>query len=260
MDAVSEWIYRALLGLVGVCVGSLLNVIIHRVPLILQGNAPRRVSLWFPGSFCPRCEKALMPGDNIPLVSWIILRGRCRWCREPISRQYPATEAMTMLLTLLTASLLPAGPLLVAAVLLGWWLLALALIDGMHFLLPDCLTLSLLWLGLLCHLGGIVPSVTLAQGVAGAATGYSVFRGLAWIYKSLSGEEGLGRGDAKLLAAGGVWLGWQALPAVLLLASLGGLMTFTVARLWLRRPLSAPVPFGPALSIAIWLLFIWQNR
>ena len=85
MDAVSEWIYRALLGLVGVCVGSLLNVIIYRVPLILQGNAPRRVSLWFPGSFCPRCEKALMPGDNIPLVSWIILRGRCRWCRELIS-------------------------------------------------------------------------------------------------------------------------------------------------------------------------------
>lgn len=165
-----------------------------------------------------------------------------------------------MLLTLLTASLLPAGPLLAAALLLGWWLLTLALIDGLHFLLPDCLTLSLLWLGLLCHLAGIVPSVTLAQGVAGAATGYSVFRGLAGIYKSLSGKEGLGRGDAKLLAAGGVWLGWQALPAVLLLASLGGLMTFTVARLWLRRPLSAPAPFGPALSIAIWLVFIWQNR
>lgn len=255
----SVWAYWALLVMSGLCAGSLLNVVVFRLPLMIQRNDPRLFNLGFPRSYCPHCQLALTPGDNIPLLSWLWLRGRCRECRETISWRYPAIESLSLLITLLVASLLPAGPLLLATLLLSWLLLALAIIDSMHFLLPDSLTLSLLWAGLLCQLAGVLPSVSLEQGIAGAALGYGVFWLLAWGYQIVRGEEGLGRGDAKLLAAGGAWLGWQTLPPLLLLASSLGITVFMLARLVVKRSLSARLPFGPALATAIWLLFLWQN-
>ncbi|WP_455812573.1 prepilin peptidase [Pseudomonas graminis] len=255
----SVWIYWAMLVMSGLCAGSLLNVVVYRLPLMMLRSDTHLFNLGFPRSYCPHCQMSLTVRDNIPLFSWLWLRGRCRGCREAISWRYPAIESLSLLIALLLASQLPAGALLLAALLLSWLLLALAIIDSMHFLLPDSLTLSLLWAGLLCHLAGVLPSASLEQGITGAASGYGLFWLLAWCYQIVRGEEGLGRGDAKLLAAGGAWLGWQALPSLLLLASSLGIAVFMLARLLVKRPLSARLPFGPALAVAIWIIFLWQN-
>lgn len=258
-DSETAWLYRVVLIVAGLCAGSLLNVVVWRLPLMMQRGDSHRFNLGFPRSYCPHCNRSLTLGENIPLVSWLWLGGRCYGCQSAIAWRYPAIETLTLLAMIQAAYLFPCGLLLLVACLLCWMLLALALIDSRHFLLPDCLTLSLLWSGLLCHLTDVLPSVSLAQGVAGAALGYLLFWLLAWSYQLLRGREGLGRGDAKLLAAGGAWLGWQALPLLLLLASSLSIMAFMLARLLLKRSLSEKLPFGPALTVAIWLVFLWQN-
>lgn len=236
-----------LLGCLYLAVGSFLNVVIHRLPLmILQPQA--KVNLCLPASFCPSCRVPLRYRDNIPLLSWLWLEGRCHHCRASISPRYPLVELASLLLGLLLTGLLPLADLPVALVFV-WALLILSLIDWQHQLLPDAITLPLLWLGLLLHCFDLLPG-NLSDAVLGAACGYGLFWLLASGYRHLRGVEALGLGDAKLLAALGGWLGWQPLPMLVLIAACGGIISVLLARWLRRRPLQQSLPFGPWLSLA----------
>ncbi|AUX73668.1 prepilin peptidase [Erwinia pyrifoliae] len=252
--------YWLLLALLGAATGSLLNVVTWRLPLMIGGGARPGFNLWLPASHCPQCKTTVRWHDNIPLLSWLLLKGRCRHCCQPVSRRYPLTEFGTLLLTLALGWLFPPGGLLLAVLLFSWLLLALVLIDAEHQLLPDALTLPLLWLGLSVNLLEWLPHLTLAAAVSGAIAGYLSLALLAQGYRLLSGKDALGLGDAKLLAALGAWLGWQPLPLLLLLASVSGIIWVLLGRLLFRRSLNAPLPFGPFLAAAGLLLLISANH
>ncbi|WP_045051142.1 prepilin peptidase [Chromobacterium violaceum] len=231
--------------LLGLCVGSFSNVVIHRLPIMMlaeQEDDRASLNLCFPASNCPTCDHALRVRDNIPLLSYVLLRGRCAFCGAPISLRYPAVEGVMALMF---------GGL---AYWLGWsWhglgmaglgavLLVLLLIDLEHMLLPDSLTLGLLWCGLLFNLrGGLVP---LPLAVCGAALGYGFFWAVARIAAWIARRESLGMGDAKLLAALGAWVGVKALPCVVVLAAMLTLLGF-----WVTAG-SRRLPFGPGLAVA----------
>ncbi|HEY3983539.1 A24 family peptidase [Cedecea sp.] len=248
-----HWLWLTLLAL---SIGSLLNVVVYRLPLMLQQPDAQRFTLWVPRSHCPECRTPIGWRDNIPLASWLLLRGLCRHCQTTISRRYPLTELSALLLTYIAAWLLPPGPVLFGALVLGWMLLALALIDYDYQLLPDNLTLPLLWLGLLFQLCG--GTVALVDAVIGAMVGYLCLWLLYWAFRLATGRETLGYGDFKLLAALGAWLGWMALPGLLLLAALAGITVTLLARLFFQRPLDAPLPFGPLLALTGWASFLQQ--
>ncbi|QUG77126.1 prepilin peptidase [Erwinia sp. E602] len=248
-----------LIALLGACAGSLMNMVVWRLPrIVLQQEGPE-FSLWLPPSHCPRCRSPLAWYDNLPLLSWLWLRGRGRCCGQQIGLRYLLTEMACVLLSLLMAWIFPADGQLAAALLLSWFLLALSLIDRDHQLLPDALTLPLLWLGIVCQLAGWLPDITLEQSVTGAMAGYLSLWLLATGYRLLRGKEALGMGDAKLLAALGAWLGWQPLPLLLLLASASGIVWLAAGRVLTGRSLAAPFPFGPSLASAGGLLFIAEN-
>ncbi|WP_075182216.1 A24 family peptidase [Pantoea sp. 1.19] len=254
-----EWLLWLLYALAALSVGSFLNVVICRLPQMILSPQPG-YHLSLPASHCPQCRTPIRPVDNIPLLSWLRLRGRCRHCRQRVSWRYPAVELASLLIALLLAAWLPAEGMLLPALILTFFLLALSLIDARHQLLPDALTLPLLWLGLLFSAGFSLSPVTAGDAIIGAASGYVLFRLLAEGYRRLRGVDALGGGDAKLLAAAGAWLGWQPLPQLLLLASCGGLLAAFAARLFWRRPLHRAVPFGPWLAIATEILFLWPLR
>lgn len=235
-------------------VGSFLNVVIYRLPKKII-NPEMRLNLAVPRSHCPECQTPLRLRDNLPLLSWLLLRGRCHHCRRPISLRYPVTELLTLMLSIALAIILPWDQTLIPALLLCWGLLTLALIDIEHQLLPDMLTLPLLWSGLLLKVFAIVPG-SLSDAVLGAAAGYLSLWCLAVIYRHWRDVEALGMGDAKLLAAFGAWLGWQVLPTLLLLAAAGGILVTFGAYLLKKRSLHQPLPFGPYLSLAGASLFI----
>ena len=216
-----------------------------------------RFNLAYPPSRCPRCNHRIGPLQNIPLVSWLVQRGRCVSCRQPVSLRYPLVELTTLVLTLVVITTFGYTTVGLAACLFTWILLSATLIDADTMLLPDQLTLPLLWLGLLVNLdGSIVP---LESAVIGAVAGYLVLWLTYWGFKLATGKEGMGYGDFKLLAALGAWLGWQMLPAILLLASVSGLV-WAVARTGLRRMQQAdPMPFGPCLAVSGWIALIARD-
>ncbi len=243
--------------IIGAVVGSFLNVVIYRLPKILvnQGQIGRPFSLWLPRSHCTHCQRTLYWWHNIPLISFVVLLGRCAFCHHKIGWQYPLVEWITALLTLLVLSLFGFDVKACLMVLFTWWLIALFVIDLQAQLLPDQLTLSLLWLGLLVNVSGMF--VPLSQAVIGAASGYVVFWLIYWGFKHLTDKEGLGYGDFKLFAALGAWLGWLHLPLVLAIGA--GLTLFVVGVSWLfnRGTLRGRiVPFGPGLAIAGWLVLL----
>ncbi|MFG1173751.1 prepilin peptidase [Erwiniaceae bacterium CAU 1747] len=256
MSTMTLFFFAALLG---ICFGSLLNMVICRLPRMIKRQAEAGYNLWQPRSHCPHCGHVLACYDNIPLLSWLILRGNCRFCSHAISYRYPLVELSSMLLCMLMAALLPTGGTLIAAWTLVWLLLALALIDIEHQLLPDLLTIPLLWLGMLFQILHWLPHISLPQSVIGALSGYLMLWLLAQGYRWLRGKDALGMGDAKLLAALGAWLGWQALPLLLLLASGSSLIWLCTSHLLYRRPLTTPFPFGPGLASAGLILFIIGN-
>ncbi|WP_343550645.1 prepilin peptidase [Pantoea sp.] len=250
----NEVLLVALASLVALAVGSFLNVVIYRLPqMLLYPN--QDLTLISPRSRCPNCQSKILLRDNVPLISWLALRGRCRHCKSPISVRYPITELATLMLSLVLAGLLPWNLTLVAALLLCWMLLPLVLIDIQHQLLPDILTLSLLWLGLLCHTFSVIPG-TLSNAVLGAVAGYLLLWLIATVYRSWKGIAGLGLGDAKLLAALGAWLGWQALPRVLLIAATSGIVYVLLRYAFFHRSIKHPLPFGPMLAFAGVMTFI----
>jgi len=256
----------------GLLVGSFLNVVIHRLPQMLerqwqaqcaelQGqplSPVPRYNLLTPRSACPHCGRAIGALENIPVVSYLLLRGRCRGCHAAISLRYPLVELTSGVLSGYAAWHFGYGATAVAALLFIWFLLALTCIDFDTQLLPDDLTLPLLWLGLLVNLNGVF--VDLASAVAGAMAGYLLLWGVYWLFKLLTGKEGMGYGDFKLLAAIGAWLGWQMLPLVILLSSLVGATVGILLILLARHGRNIPIPFGPYLAGGGLIALFWGNQ
>ncbi|WP_018412269.1 prepilin peptidase [Methyloversatilis thermotolerans] len=251
-----------LTGLLGLAVGSFLNVVIHRLPLMmerewamqcaeLRGEDPPAaapLSLLRPRSRCPHCGHGIGALENIPVLSWLWLRGRCRACGTGIGMRYPLVELLTAALSVACAQVFGPGMLLIGALLFCWALVALTFIDLDTQLLPDSITLPLLWAGLAINLHG--GFTDLESAVLGAMCGYLVLWSIYWLFKLVTGKEGMGYGDFKLLAAIGAFLGWQMLPAVVLLSSVVGALVgilLIVARAHRRE---TPIPFGPYLAAA----------
>jgi leader peptidase (prepilin peptidase)/N-methyltransferase len=271
-----HWLYFCLLGLFSLLVGSFLNVLIHRLPIMLERGwqqeyqdyfssenaepaAPQKpYNLFLPRSACPHCGHHITALENIPLISWLLLKGRCSECKHPISARYPFVEFLTALASIAVGLYFPPSWALAGALLLTWLLLALTFIDLDKMLLPDQLTLPLLWLGLLLNLSQ--QFIPLADAVIGAIAGYMVLWTLYWVFKLLTGKEGMGYGDFKLLAALGAWLGWQSLPLILILSSCVGAILGIAFIVMQRQQQGKPMPFGPYLAIAGWIALLWGNQ
>lgn len=257
--------------LVGLCVGSFLNVVIHRLPLMMERQwrqeatelladgaepvaaPPDKFNLMVPRSRCPSCGHQITALENIPLVSWLVLKGRCSSCTSPISPRYPLVELATALLSLLVFMMLGPTVKTLVALPMTWALISLTMIDFDTQLLPDDITLPLLWAGLLVNMNGVF--VPLQQAVIGAMAGYLVLWSVYWLFKLVTGKEGMGYGDFKLLAALGAWLGWTMVPLIVLLSSVVGAV-IGVAYLAIRKE-SAPFAFGPYIAIAGFIALLW---
>lgn len=246
-------IWSGFLLLFGLAFGSFFNVVIHRLPLMMEQT--EAMNLCFPASFCPQCRQPIAWRDNIPLLSFMWLKGRSRCCGLPIPHRYPLIELASGALFMLVGYLFPPGIPLLGGLLLLSILLILAAIDAQTQLLPDRLTLPLLWAGLLFNLSDTF--VPLAEAVVGAMAGYLSLWSVYWVFRLLTAKEALGYGDFKLLAALGAWLGWQALPQTLLLASASGLVWTLLQRLVSRQSLQQPLAFGPWLALAGGGIFLW---
>jgi len=238
----------------GLLLGSFLNVVIHRLPRMLEHGDAVGFNLAWPQSHCPRCRCPLRWWHTLPLLGYMLLRGRCAHCNQPISWRYPLVEgAMALCCLLFTWQSLPPA-ILIGTIVLSAALLALSLIDLETGLLPDSLTLTLLWAGLLFNLQqSLTP---LPHAVLGAVVGYLFPWLVYWVYRLLTGREGLGYGDMKLLAALGAWLGWMPLAQVLLLSSLTGLLAGGILMLYGRLARHDPMPFGPFLAASGWLVWV----
>jgi len=264
MLAVQPWVAIAVALVVGLCVGSFLNVVVHRLPKMmdrawraqcaeLRGEAtppeqPAKYNLAVPRSACPQCGHPIGALENIPVVSWLALRGACSACRKPISIRYPLVEALAGLLAAYAIWRFGVTWKAGAACVMLWMLLALTFIDFDTQLLPDSLTLPLLWAGLAANLFGLFAP--LADAVIGAIAGYLALWVVYWLFRLVRGKEGMGYGDFKLLAALGAWLGWQMLPLIVLLSSVVGAFIGITLMVFKGRDHDVPLAFGPYLAIA----------
>ena len=274
------WFYLTTVGLVSLCVGSFLNVVIYRLPLMMQRewqsecrllledelntnqakpkNTSEHFNLVKPNSTCPKCKTAIKPWQNIPIISWLILKGKCASCSNPISIRYPAIEAITALLSLVVAYTFGATEQALLYIVITWALVALTFIDIDHMLLPDQLTLPLVWLALIAAVAGI--TITPSDAIMGAAFGYLSLWSVFWLFKLLTGKEGMGYGDFKLLALFGALLGWQSLLTIILISSVVGAI-IGIALLSIQgKDKATPIPFGPYLAIAGWITLLWGNQ
>jgi leader peptidase (prepilin peptidase)/N-methyltransferase len=268
-------LFTGMAVILGLLVGSFLNVVIHRVPIMLMhrwkqdctelvGNPPTEVqppekfNLLYPASRCPHCNHKITALENIPVLSYLWLRGKCSSCRRPISPRYPLIELLTALLTGVVAWRLGFGTAGVAAIVLTWVLIALSFIDIDHHLLPDVMVLPFLWAGLLLNLTGTFTP--LPDAVIGAVAGYLSLWCVYHLFKLVTGKEGMGYGDFKLYALFGAWLGWKSLPLVILLSSFVGAL-IGIALIVLRgRDRAQPLPFGPYLATAGWVAMLWGEQ
>lgn len=255
----------------GLLIGSFLNVVVYRLPIMLQRDwqlqaheilshpAPPSeppFNLVVPHSRCPHCAHAIRAWENIPVLSYCLLRGKCSACKSPISARYPLVEALTGILTLVVVYYFGPTAAGLAACVLTWALVALALIDFDHQLLPDDITLPMLWIGLVVNFFVVLCQFDAAFW--GAIAGYLVFWCVYQVFKLITGREGMGYGDFKLLAMLGAWLGWQSLPLIIIFSSFAGALiggTLIV----LGRDKAIPIPFGPYLAIAGWIALVWGD-
>lgn len=263
-------------AILGLLVGSFLNVVILRQPkrmfyqwrqqcqqLLADDNTIPKITespepaatkpppgIVKQRSFCPQCNHHLSALDNIPLFSYLILRGRCRYCKKNISIRYPLVELLAALSSAVVVWHFGYSTEALYALVFSWTLIVLSGIDIDHQLLPDDIVLPLLWLGLILSLSG--STISPSEAIIGAAAGYLILWSIFWLFKLLTGKEGMGYGDFKLLAALGAWLGWQMLPLIVLLSSLVGAVIGGIL-LVVRRKGSQPIPFGPYLAIAGWI-------
>ena len=259
-----------LAGLLGLAVGSFLNVVIHRLPRMMEREWRQQCAemtgqaavepgpafnLATPRSRCPHCERPIRPLENIPLVSYAVLRGRCAGCGTAISLRYPAVEALTGGLSALAIYHFGPGLAGLGALAFVWAMITLSCIDFDTQLLPDSITLPLLWLGLLLNLSGTYASLPAA--VIGATAGYLVLWSVYWLFRLATGKEGMGYGDFKLLAAIGAWVGWILLPLTILLSSLVGALVGILLIALRRQGRDVPIPFGPYLAAAGLVALFW---
>jgi len=268
-------VFPALGLIVGLLVGSFLNVVIHRLPKMMERvwreqcaeldaapaqsvAQPEPYNLFVPRSSCPACDAPITALQNVPILSYLWLRGRCARCQAPISARYPIVEAITGLLSGYLAWRLGPTGAAVAAIVFAWALLALTAIDLDTQLLPDSITLPLLWGGLLINIDGVFTD--LRSAVVGAVAGYLVLWAVYWVFKLLTKKEGMGYGDFKLLGAIGAWLGWQMLPLVILLSALVGALVGVCLIVFARHGRSVPIPFGPYLAGAGLIALLWGHQ
>lgn len=264
-------LFTLLAVILGLMVGSFLNVVVYRLPLMMERqwrsqcaelleqadpDADRpALTLWGPRSQCPRCGHLIAAKENIPLLSYLLQRGRCAHCNAPISAQYPVVETLSGLLAGVVAWRFGFGWPAAAALVFTWILLAASVIDFRQQLLPDDLVLPLLWLGLLAALfGWFAP---LPDAVIGAMAGYLSLWSVYQLFRLLTGKEGMGYGDFKLLAALGAWTGWQYLVTIVLLSSLVGAVFGLALMAFRGRDRQIPMPFGPFLATAGWIALLW---
>jgi len=255
-------------------VGSFLNVVILRLPKSMQQQwqiqchelletkpteTAETLNIAYPPSHCPQCKAPLKWWHNIPVISYLLLRGKCYACHQKISIRYPIIEIACALLTLLAGLYFPETRTLPWILIATWMLLAMAIIDYDTQLLPDILTLPLMWLGLIYSVFEFSP-ITPSDAIIGAVGGYMVLWLIYQAHHLLTGREGMGYGDFKLLAAAGAWLGWQALPFVLLLSAASGLVITLLITIFGKHKVSKAVPFGPYLAIAFLLSLFWGDR
>ncbi|MDG3088983.1 A24 family peptidase [Vibrio hannami] len=268
------WLFPLLATVLGLIVGSFLNVVIHRLPIMMEHewkqdcaetfpelNIPVEkdtFNLSTPRSRCPNCDTPIRVIDNIPVLSWLMLRGKCHNCSNPISARYPLIELLTSLMCLSVAMVMGFNYFAVAALFFTFVLISATFIDFDTMLLPDQLTLPLMWGGIVLSLLGWSP-VSLQDAVIGAVAGYLCLWSVYWLFKLLTGKEGMGYGDFKLLAALGAWLGWQALPIVVLLSSFVGLFFGIIQLRMQKKGIDKSFPFGPYLAVAGWITLLWGN-
>ena len=259
--------------LLGLLVGSFLNVVVYRLPKMLlrdwqtqareilklpATNDDQTFNLILPNSSCPHCAHEIKPWENIPIFSWLFLRGKCSACKAPISKRYPLVELTCGLLSAYVAWHFGFTWQTGAMLVLTWGLLAMSLIDADHQLLPDALVLPLLWLGLIINQFSLFASP--ADALWGAIAGYLSLWSVYWLFKLVTGKEGMGYGDFKLLAMLGAWGGWQILPLTILLSSLVGAVLGVIMLRLRNAETSTPIPFGPYLAIAGWIALLWGEQ
>ncbi|MFB0936592.1 MAG: A24 family peptidase [Propionivibrio sp.] len=274
MDALTTHpgLFPVLCGILGLLVGSFLNVVIHRLPKMMEREwqcqcaelrgeeAPsvEPLSLATPRSRCPDCGHRISALENIPIISWLILRGKCSACHAAISPRYPVVEAITGLLTAFAAMHFGFGWSALGAIVFIWSMIALTFIDFDTKYLPDAITFPLLWCGLLLNVSGTYTD--LASAVIGAMAGYLSLWSVYWAFKLATGKEGMGYGDFKLLAALGAWQGWQMLPLIILLSSFVGAIVGILLIVLTKRGRDIPIPFGPYLATAGLLALFWGKE
>ncbi|MCK8046175.1 A24 family peptidase [Shewanella sp. 1CM18E] len=279
------WLFLSLSFVFAAVIGSFLNVVIHRMPVMMKRDwqqecnhylseykqavfdankkqleapidaFPEKYNLVIPGSACPKCKTYIKPIHNLPILGWLMLKGKCAACSNPISARYPIVELITgSLIAFLAWHYGPSLEFVLTSVL-TFCLIALTGIDLDEMLLPDQITLPLLWLGLIVNLDATFASTT--DALIGAAAGYLSLWSVFWVFKLLTGKDGMGYGDFKLLAVFGAWFGWQVLPLVILLSSLVGAVVGIALIVFKKLNQGNPIPFGPYIAAAGWIAMIW---
>ncbi len=257
-----DFLPAAIAGIFGLLIGSFLNVVIHRIPKMMQRESDNyvaheseqplphtdRYNLVVPRSACPQCGHQISALENIPVISYLVLRGKCIACKAPISARYPIVEILTGFLSAFLIWHFGSGLMGLSTLVFSYLLIAMTFIDADTQLLPDDLTFPLLWCGLLVNLNGTF--VPLNEAVIGAVVGYLCLWSIYWLFKLITGKEGMGYGDFKLLAALGAWLGWKMLPVIVLLSSLVGAVVGISLIILAKRGRDIPIPFGPYLAAA----------
>jgi len=266
----SSFFYAVIIFL-GLSVGSFLNVVIYRLPLMLEkewteqchdflqhdtnDETHEKFNLSYPASSCPQCDHKIRFWENIPVISYLILGGKCSNCKSHISFQYPLIEIITAVLSVAVAYHFGATLQTLAALILTWSLISLTLIDAQKQLLPDNITQPLLWLGIIINLSALFTSIE--SSIIGAITGYLILWSIYQLFKLVTGKEGMGYGDFKLLAVLGAWMGWEMLPLIIVLSSVVGAVIGIAMIAFKKHDKSVPIPFGPYLAIAGWIAFLW---
>ena len=270
-----QWLFYTAIVLFSLCIGSFLNVVIYRLPVMLERDwhdqcqefleltptderKNEKLGLAAPASRCPHCGHKIRIHENIPVVSYVLLGGKCASCKTPISIQYPLIETVTAIMSVVVAWKYGVTFQTFGALLFTWTLIALTMIDVQKQLLPDNLTLPLLWLGMIFALFQTYTS--LQASVIGAIAGYLVLWTVFHLFKLVTGKEGMGFGDFKLLAAMGAWMGWAMLPQIILVSSVVGAIAGSIMLVTGKTRSQQPIPFGPYLAAAGWIALLWGQE
>lgn len=277
----NQTFFLIFVGAFSLAVGSFLNVVIHRLPIMMKNEwrtqcidylaeeeakvnnynkeeSSEKYNLVVPRSACPKCGHQITASENIPVISYLLLKGKCSQCKTPIGIRYPAIELATMIFSIVVAWHFGFSWPCLAALFLTWALICASVIDFDHKLLPDDITLPFLWIGIVINLFGWFT--TIQDSVIGAVAGYLSLWSVYWLFKLLTGKEGMGYGDFKLLAVFGAWLGWQALPGIILLSSMVGALVGITLIVVKGRDKNIPIPFGPYLAAAGWIYLMWGDQ